>query len=245
MWQRDIISDLSKTVIRLKGKSYDFELAKDPAYKHIKKGLPILRSGVQAAECVYVGTLDIAKKLIDKFEENEEKMELNYDYNNIRFHSHHTLWEYSLPEGGVHGTKKEALYILDGGDRVLVWPVLLSPDYNIWLPGLYWILLDKIKAGRMVVVGPSDLNKEEREDFDTTGRRVVSYALSFLKIFSCKFVTLETITSHQSRQERRHNPMPSCTYKSFVLTPFGSCRKSSVFDNVPLCRGYYWYEVCK
>lgn len=237
MWQRDIISDLSRTVVRAEGKTYQLEMAKDPAYAHIREGLPILKGGVKAAECIYVGTLDLAQKLIDQFEENEEKMMLNYDYSNIRFPSHHTLWEYSIPEGGRHGSKKEALYILDSKDRVLIWPIVLYQ--NIWIPGLYWIMLDKVPTGRMKLVGPGDLTEEEKEDFESTGRQVVSYVLSFLKILSCKFIMPEKITSHQSRHERRHNPMPSCTYKSFVVTPLGSCRKSSDLSDLPLCGGYY------
>ena len=180
MWLKDIVSDLFKEEINIKGQRYKVGI--DPTYEHVKGGLPMLKEHLPTIECFYMGNLDIAQKYIDQFEKSEEDMRLNYDYENISFPKSMTLWEYLMPKGGLHGVKKEALFVLDSVDQVFIWPITLSPELNMWVPGMYWIFLHKVPTGRMQLVCPSDLKEDEREDFEEAGRRVVSYVLAFLKI---------------------------------------------------------------
>jgi len=236
MWQHTIISDLSKTSIKFKGKRIDFEVAGGEAHKLLKAGLPMLKKGLPSAQCFYMVNLEMSQRFTDRFENNSEEMIAFYDYENISFPYNMTLWEYSLPEGARHGIKREAVFVVDSDDKVFIWPLILSPVYKIWIPCLYSIFLFKNSEGLMRITTPSDLREGEEEEFRTIAQRVVSYTLSFLKIFSCKYVVQETITSYQNRKYK---------YKVLRIAPFGSDCESSKYLNVsqdygrtPRCSGY-------
>jgi hypothetical protein len=245
MWQNQILSDLSKTQIFINGKPHKIKLAEGEAYKHIKGGLPVLKNSLESSECFYMGTLDLAEQFINQFEKSAEQMQQSYDYENIRFPYEKTIWEYSIPQGGRHGSKCEAIFVLDSKDKVFIWPMILSPTYGIWLPGLYWIFLSKSKNSEMKITGPSDVCEEEKNDLIKTAHRVVSYVLSFLKILSCKNVSQELIVPHQGRQERRRGDKPEYTYRILKVKPLGSYHPSATkeeaenHNRVHFCRGHF------
>ncbi len=239
MWKQDIIHELFKETIKVKGVLYKMDIGE--AYPHVKEGLPILKEFLPKTDCYYMGTLDLTVKLMGQFEKNAEQMKSNYDYENIHFPKKYTLWEYSLPKGGRHGIKKEALYVLDEDNKIFIWPLIFSPEFKIWIPGMYWVFLFKNPAGTMKLVGPNDLKEEEIEDFEETGRRVVSYVLTFLKILSCKNVKQETVTSYLTKQKRYGN-RPLYPYKMVRVKSIKSYEEdpdSSDYENISFCRGHF------
>lgn len=245
MWQNNIISDLSKKTVWKNGKEYSVEIGNDTTYKYIKESLPILKTGLQSVECFYMGTLDLAIKFMDQFEKSPETMKENYDYENIHCPYPKTLWEYSIPEGGRHGSKEEALFVIEEKDSLLIWPLINSPSSGMWLPGLYMIYLLKKATGEMKIMGPPDCTEEEFKDLEKTGLQVTSYFLAFLKILTCKNITQEVISPVQTRQMRRHGHKELYSYRILNVKPFGNHKTAeSYFDSkehnrVHFCRGHF------